>query len=134
MTDLDKVLRSMTLDFFGNGRHKISPLLAVTDKDSIFLDVRSKEEVETISFSLLHHLHVLHIPINEIPDRIAEIPKDKKIGVFCASGVRSTMVYLYLQSKGYDKVRIIEGGYPELVQELKPGKLLKHITKNDANN
>jgi rhodanese-related sulfurtransferase len=133
MTNLDTVLRSMTFNFFGNGKHKVSPLNSITDKDSIFLDVRSKEEVETISFPLIHHLQVLNIPINEIPDRISEIPKNKDIGIFCASGVRSTMVYLYLQTRGYEKVRIIDGGYAEIVQELKPGKLLKHIVQNTMN-
>ena len=39
------------------------------------------------------------------------------------------MVYLYLRVLGFDNVKIIEGGYVELVEELKPGKLLKHISK-----
>jgi 3-mercaptopyruvate sulfurtransferase SseA len=39
------------------------------------------------------------------------------------------MVYFYLRVLGFDNVRIIEGGYFELVEELKPGKLLKHISQ-----
>jgi rhodanese-related sulfurtransferase len=39
------------------------------------------------------------------------------------------MVYLYLRSMGFDNVRIIEGGYAELVEELKPGKLLTQFSQ-----
>lgn len=132
MEQLDKILRSMDFDFFGSGKHKISPSMHLTEKNAVFLDVRSKKEFETISFSLVHHMPVLHIPITEVPDRISEIPKDKYVGVFCSSGVRSTMVYLYLRALGFDRVRVIEGGYAELVEEFKPGKLLKHFPQKEG--
>jgi rhodanese-related sulfurtransferase len=119
----------MDFAFFGSGKYKITPAMHLTEKNSLFLDVRSNEELETIAFSLVHHMPVLHIPINEVPERISEIPKDKTVGVFCSSGVRSTMVYLYLRSMGFDNVRIIEGGYAELVEELKPGKLLTQFSQ-----
>ena len=73
---------------------------------------------------------VLHIPIDEIPVRIAEIPHDKTVGIFCSSGIRSTMIYLYWRTLGFENVRIIEGGYDELADEFKPGKLLKHLNKS----
>lgn len=125
MEKIDEVLRSMTFEFFGSGKHKVSPSSHISDKNAVMLDVRSKEEHETVAFSLIHHVPVIHIPIDEIPSRIGEIPKDKQVGTFCSSGVRATMVYFYLRALGYDNVRIIEGGYEELVAELKPGKLLK---------
>ncbi|MBN2158996.1 MAG: rhodanese-like domain-containing protein [Spirochaetes bacterium] len=130
MDKLNDVIQSMTFDFFGSGKHKISPSMHLSENNSLFLDVRSKEELNTIAFSLVHHMPVLHIPIDEIPDRVNEIPQDKIIGIFCSSGVRSTMVYLYLRTLGFENVRIIEGGYAELSDEFKPGKLLKHLNKN----
>ncbi|MBN1181885.1 MAG: rhodanese-like domain-containing protein [Bacteroidales bacterium] len=129
---IDEIMKSMTFEFFGSGKHKITPTMHLSSKDSVFLDVRSKEELETIAFSLVHHMPVLHIPINEIPDRLSEIPREKTVGIFCSSGVRSTMTYFYLRTLGYDNVRIIEGGYAELVDDFKPGKLLKHITQGKA--
>jgi len=132
MKSFDELLHSMTFEFFGSGKHKISPALHLTEKNSLFLDVRSHEELQTIAFSLVHHMPVLHIPINEIPERLAEIPKDKVVGVFCSSGVRSTMVYFYLRARGFENVKVIEGGYNELVDELKPGKLLKQMAKKAA--
>ncbi len=103
----------------------------LSSKDSVFLDVRSKEELETISFTLVHHMPVLHIPIEEIPDRLMEIPHDKTVGIFCSSGVRSTMTYFYQRTLGFENVRIIEGCYTELVDDFKPGKLLKHIMQGN---
>ena len=132
MERLNKVLKSMTLEFFGSGKHKISPSFHLSAENSLFLDVRSNEEIQTVAFNLVHHMPVLHIPISEIPDRVKEIPKDKIVGIFCSSGVRATMVYFYLRGLGYENVRILEGGYAELAGEFKPGKLLKHLAKNKS--
>ncbi len=132
MKKINDVLESMNFTFFGSGKHKITPAMFLAEKNSLFLDVRSKEEFETVTFSLAHHTSSLHIPIDEVPERVSEIPKHKLVGVFCSSGVRSTMVYLYLRALGFDKVKIIDGGYTELVEELKPGKLLKQLTKKES--
>ena len=128
MKKFDEVLRSMTFEFFGSGGHKIQSSMFLTDENTVFLDVRSQEEYDTISFNLIHLMPVLHIPVCEIPDRIAEIPRDKNIGIFCSSGVRASMVYFYLRALGFEKAKVIDGGYSELINEFKPGKLLKHIS------
>jgi len=122
----------MDFAFWGSGKHKISPSAHLSEANSGFLDVRSVEKYEPLAFGLIHHMEVLHIPIHEIPDRISEIPHDKNVGVFCSSGVRSTMVYLYPRASGFDNVRIDEGGYAVIIEELKPGKLLKRITGKGA--
>ena len=129
MDNVGKILELMDFEFFASGTHKISPAMFLAETHSVFLDVRSQKEFETVHFSLTHHTSFLHIPINEIPQRLSEIAKDKLVGVFCSSGVRSTMVYLYLTALGFENVRIIEGGYAELVEELKPGRLLKQLSK-----
>ena len=69
----------------------------------------------------------LHIPFNELPGRLNELPKDKRIGLFCSSGVRIAMAYLYLRTAGYDNIVMITGGLDAIVKELKPGKILKVI-------
>ena len=120
----------MDLEFFGSGKHKIKPEAHLSKNDAMFLDVRSNEEHNTLAIGLLYHMPVIHIPISEIPDRLAEIPRDKDIGIFCSSGVRSSITYAYLRSMGYDRVRILEGGYNNLTNECKPGKLLKRIKNN----
>jgi len=128
MSEIENVMRSLTFEFFGGGKHKIKPSEFLAKDNALFLDVRSKEEANTLSFELLQHkIPVLNIPINEVPDRLEEIPKDRFIGVFCSSSVRSSIVYIYLRSKGYDNVLILEGGYNSIAEEFKPGKLLKTI-------
>jgi len=127
MEKIEDIMKLMTFEFFGSGKHKIKASDYFSNDNALFLDVRSKEERNTLSFELIHHMPVLHIPINEIPDKLNEIPKDKFIGIFCSSGVRATIVYVYLKSKGYENVRILEGGYNSIVEEFKPGKLLKTI-------
>ena len=127
MERIEDIMKSMTFEFFGSGKHKVKASDHFSKDNALFLDVRSEEERDTLSFELIHHMPVLHIPICEISDRIDEIPKDKHIGVFCSSGVRATIVYVYLRAHGYENVRILEGGYNTIVDEFKPDKLLKKI-------
>lgn len=130
MSDMDHVLRTMTFAFFGAGKHKIEMEKLLTMENAVFLDVRSIPEMESVQLRLGHHIEVLHIPANEIPDRINEIPRDKTVGIFCSAGTRSAIVYAYLRSKGYENVRIALGGYEAVTNLLLPGKLLKHIKTN----
>jgi len=127
MNDMDHVLRTMTFEFFGAGKHKIEMEKLIAMDDGVFLDVRSVPELESLQLKLEHHIEVLHIPIDEIPDRIGEIPRDRMIGIFCSAGTRSTIVYAYLCTKGYENVRVTLGGYEAVASLVLPGKLLKHI-------
>lgn len=126
---MEQVLRSLTLDFFGKGKHKISPDKFFEIENGFLLDVRSKEEAGSFSIKMKFHPNIvcINIPTNEIPDRINEIPKDKSIAVFCSGTARSAIVYAYLLSKGFTDVRIVEGGYSTLTDALKPGKVLKVV-------
>lgn len=73
--------------------------------DPIIIDVREDYELEetgTIKNSI-------HIPMDQIPDRLKEIPKDREIYLLCRSGVRSYNVAAYLEERGYD-VTNLDGG------------------------
>jgi len=126
---MEQILKSLTLDFFGKGKHKISPERFFEMEDVLLLDVRSKEEAGSISIKMQYHsnLESVNIPINDIPDRIDEIPKTKFVAVFCPANIRSAIVYAYLLLKGFTDVRIIEGGYFALTEALKPGPVHKVI-------
>jgi len=127
MNDLEKVISEMDFQYFGTGQHKMEVDAFLATDNATLLDVRAREEVETIKLPLAHHVEVLEIPTNEIPARINEIPKDRLIGVFCSAGVRAVIIFTYLKSKGYDRVKIILGGYPPLMQAIMPGKLYKAL-------
>ena len=124
---MEQILRSLTLDFFGKGKHKISPEKFFKIENGFLLDVRSKEEAGSIAIKMEYHPNVecKNIPTDEIPDRISEIPKEKSVAVFCSANVRSAIVYAYLLSKGFSDIRILEGGYSALTEALKPGKVLE---------
>ena len=67
----------------------------------------------------------LAIPINELPQRLNEIPHDKLVATFCSGGDRAGVAFAYLQTQGFDNARILKANYAELMAELLPGKLKK---------
>jgi len=123
----DDLLRELTFDFFGSGQHKITADKLLSLPNAVLLDVRSTEEVQTLVLPFLHDLTTLHIPTNDIPDRLGEIPKDRPVAVFCSAGTRSAIVYAYLRTKDFERVRILVGGYPDLTEQAKPGKVWKRL-------
>lgn len=124
---MDEVIKSMDFQFFATGQHKIDASSFLSRTDAVLLDVRAKEELETIQLHLKHHLPVFEIPFFELPSKLEKLPKDKFIGVFCSSGVRSAIAFAYLKSKGFENVRMIEGGYTQFMDAIMPGKIHKHI-------
>lgn len=52
----------------------------------------------------------LHIPMNEVPSRLREIPKDREVIVYCHSGQRSWLVAAFLARQGYRSVANLAGG------------------------
>ena len=120
-------LRELTFDFFGSGQHKITMNELLLQDNAVLLDVRSTEEVQTLALPFLHDVKLLHIPTSDIPDRIGEIPADLPVAVFCSAGTRSAIVYAYLRIMGLDRVRILVGGYPDITEQAKPGRLWKRL-------
>ena len=127
MNEFVNVLKSMDLEFFANGKHKITAEKLFESKDSVFLDVRSKEETESVAFPLRYQAECINIPTNEIPDRLSEIPKYKPIGIFCSAGIRAAIVYAFLRTNGFENVRILVGGYEPLLNNLEPGQIWKVV-------
>lgn len=123
MNEFENVISEMDFQFFGTGQHKIEAEAFLSTENTVFLDVRAKEEQETVKLPLSHYCETLHIPTDQVPARIDEIPKDKLIGIFCSAGIRATIIFAYLKSKGYEKVKIIPGGYPPLMAAIMPGKI-----------
>jgi len=131
MQALEKIFAKMDFDFFGSGEHVINletavPLIAQPEK-AVFLDLRTKEEAKWLSFNF-----ALHIPVNELPQRIAEVPKDKLIILFCSSVVRAAMVYPYFLALGFERVKILSVPAEGLVGVFKPGPLYKRRQKQEA--
>ena len=62
----------------------------------LLLDVRERTEWEQVRISA-----ALHIPMNDVPDRLGELPRNQPIVVFCAHGSRSFGVAHYLCEQGF---------------------------------
>ncbi|MCD6113062.1 MAG: rhodanese-like domain-containing protein [Bacteroidales bacterium] len=129
MNRLEEEISKMDFQYFGTGQCKVDAEVFLNQEDAVFLDVRSREEQETVSLPLGKLCKVIEIPTNEVPERINEIPKDKIVGVFCSAGVRAIIIFTYLTGKGYKNVKIIPGGYPSLMEAIMPGKLYKKLNK-----
>jgi hydroxyacylglutathione hydrolase len=70
------------------------------------LDVRSEEELQKDGqISDAQHIHV-----TQVPSRYAEVPQDRKVYIFCGSGMRSMVAASYLKRKGYKDLAVILGG------------------------
>ncbi len=74
-------------------------------KNEVLLDVRTPSEFERGSVS-----GALHIPVDELRERIDELPKDKRIIVHCQSGLRSYFACRILSQHGFDCANVA-GGY-----------------------
>lgn len=122
---LEQRMTQMDFEYFGTAQHKMGVEAFLARDDALLLDVRSREETETVRLLLKHHCPVLEIPLDEVPARLDEIPRDKTVGVFCSSGVRSVIVFALLQSQGFDKARVLPGGYVALMAALMPGSVYK---------
>lgn len=79
------------------------------DNDAIVLDVRLPKEwaLSTLPDATL-------ISMNEIPARMAELPKDRAILCVCRSGDRSGQVAAFLAHNGYSSVANMTGGMKAL--------------------
>ena len=74
-------------------------------ENKFLLDVRTQDE-----FTLGSLPGAVNIPLDELRDRMSELPKDRMIYTFCAVGLRGYLAYRILTQHGFDKVRNLSGG------------------------
>jgi adenylyltransferase/sulfurtransferase len=85
-------------------------------EDVVLIDVR-----EPYEWSAGHIERAVHIPMNQVPQRLAEIPKDREVVMICRSGGRSAHVQQHLlQSQGYSRVKNLVGGMQRWSREVDP--------------
>ena len=71
----------------------------------VILDVRESEEIAIAPFPT-----AIHIPMNEIPSRAAELDPGAETIVVCHHGIRSAQVAIYLARVGFERVCNLTGG------------------------
>ncbi|GAK83993.1 CoA-disulfide reductase [Vibrio ponticus] len=75
-------------------------------KDQILLDVRNPGERENGN----HLSGDINIPVDQLRQRMGELPKDKEIVIYCQVGLRGNVAYRQLVNNGF-KARNLIGGY-----------------------
>lgn len=79
-------------------------LVLVEEGKAILVDVRFREE-----FEVWHMNFAKNIPLNELPKRLNELPKDKLIITACPHNDRSNIARLFLVQNGYNAKYLNDG-------------------------
>jgi len=83
-------------------------------EDVFLLDVREPYEYQ------IAQIGGTLIPQNDVPNRLAEIPRDREIVVQCRSGARSQRIAEFLKQSGYTQVANLAGGILAWSDEIDP--------------
>ena len=74
-------------------------------ESTILLDIRTQDE-----YALGSLPGAINIPLDELRERMNELPKDKAIITFCAVGLRGYLAYRILVQHGFTNVKDLSGG------------------------
>jgi len=80
----------------------------------VLLDVREPHEREISRIE-----PSLHIPMGDIPERLAELPREGLV-VYCKMGGRSARVIEFLEIQGFTGLRNLAGGVTAWAREIDP--------------
>jgi len=109
---------------------KIKPIywdeIEKLNNETFIIDIRTKEEQILGKLPLSHN-----IPLEEIRSRIDEIPKDKKIVLYCNKGKKSYFATRILMQKGFENVYNLIGGY-NIYKHVLEDKNFKQDEKNSV--
>jgi rhodanese-related sulfurtransferase len=81
-----------------------SVTVAALPEEFVLVDVREQDE-----WNAGHAPDALHIPLGQIPDRLAELPAGADVVVVCHLGGRSARATAWLNEQGY-ACRNLTGG------------------------
>ncbi|MGK2943722.1 MAG: rhodanese-like domain-containing protein [Desulfuromonadales bacterium] len=85
----------------------------IEDGKAVLVDIRFKEEQQAWGMGF-----GMKIPLNELPKRLDELPRDKIIVTACPHKDRATIAMVYLRTKGFD-ARYLTDGLLGLMENLR---------------
>jgi NADPH-dependent 2,4-dienoyl-CoA reductase/sulfur reductase-like enzyme/rhodanese-related sulfurtransferase len=95
------------LDGLAAGMPPLRAKRMMDTQDCLLLDVRIPDETK---MEWIPHTDMLHIPLSELRDRVAELPRDRDILTYCKVSMRGYEAQRILNAAGIDRVWFIEGG------------------------
>lgn len=93
------------------------------DEDMLLVDVRKKSEYDTE-----HFIGAINIPLHQINDHLAELPKDKPFAIHCAGGYRSMIAASILKQRGWNNFVEVAGGFKAIALTTIPRSQYKAPT------
>jgi rhodanese-related sulfurtransferase len=89
-----------------NQRRGLTPAVDAVDSTELLLDVRTASEVQ-------HGMlpNALHIPLDELRNRLGELDSRRPTVVYCQVGVRGHIAVRILRESGFASVKNLKGGY-----------------------
>ncbi len=78
----------------------------VDREETLIIDVRTREE-----HSMGAIPGSINIPVDDLRNRLEELPRNKQIIVYCAIGLRGYLALKILIQNGFTKVKNLSGGY-----------------------
>lgn len=76
----------------------------LAEKKAVLVDIRFPDETKAWKMGF-----GLHIPLNELPKRLAELPKDKIVVTACPHKDRSSIAMAFLRTKGFNSRYLTDG-------------------------
>ncbi|MCS6828802.1 MAG: rhodanese-like domain-containing protein [Caldilinea sp.] len=101
---VDAFLSAIPEGFYAIGT--VEKLQEAIDNGAVLIDVREDSEVAQGAIP-----GALHIPLRTLIANLDQIPKDKPLVAYCASGYRSALATALLHILGYENVRAFTPGY-----------------------
>ena len=95
----ENILQKKSVLFYWNEFDKIK-------QEDILIDVRTRNE-----FNAGKIKEAINIPLDEIRNRMSEIPKDKNIYIYCLGGMRGYLAQRIIVQNGFNSVFNLSGGY-----------------------
>jgi rhodanese-related sulfurtransferase len=83
--------------------------------DPYLIDVREPDE-----WLAGHQPDARHVPLMQLPARLAEVPTDRPVVLVCRVGQRSAQAVVYLRRRGWDNVYNLDGGLVEWAAAGRP--------------
>ena len=72
------------------------------------------------SISDLPEVGQQRVPMKQVPEQMARIPRNEQVVVYCRSGARSGQVVQYLRAQGWTDVLNLKGGVLAWREEVDP--------------
>ena len=94
---------------------EVSDRLTAGSDEWVLLDCR-----EPLELSLARIDGAVHIPMRDIPARLAELDAARETVVFCHHGIRSAQVAAFLRREGFVNVRNMDGGIDAWSTQVDP--------------